>query len=258
MAKRLCSVEDCDRPHSGLGFCYRHYQRFRRTGKADLTNQRGKGCQIEDCERPYAAKGFCRLHYERARKGWDLEAPHRAERPKKGCTIEGCDRPHASYGYCDTHYRRWKRQGDPGTVAVQPCGPKPKPPQPCSVEGCEKTRRGDLYCQMHKARLRRTGDVGPAEAGRSGNSHGYLTPHGYRMILRGGRYRAEHRYVMEQLIGRELFDDETVHHKNGVRDDNRPENLELWSSSHPQGQRVEDKVEWALEILQRYAPDRLT
>lgn len=58
---------------------------------------------------------------------------------------------------------------------------------------------------------------------------------------------------MEQQIGRKLLPDETVHHKNGVRDDNRPENLELWSSSHPTGQRVSDKVEWAKMILVRYA-----
>ena len=62
---------------------------------------------------------------------------------------------------------------------------------------------------------------------------------------------------MEQQLGRPLLPDETVHHINGVRDDNRPENLELWSSSHPKGQRVEDKVEWAAEILKQYAPDRL-
>lgn len=45
-----------------------------------------------------------------------------------------------------------------------------------------------------------------------------------------------------------------VHHKNGNRSDNRPENLELWSKSQPPGQQVEDKVRWAREILERYEP----
>ncbi|WP_399552356.1 HNH endonuclease [uncultured Microbacterium sp.] len=57
---------------------------------------------------------------------------------------------------------------------------------------------------------------------------------------------------MESMIGRPLTRTETVHHINGVRTDNRPENLELWSTSHPYGQRVSDKVAWAREILEKY------
>lgn len=65
-------------------------------------------------------------------------------------------------------------------------------------------------------------------------------------------YVAEHRLVMETKIGRYLRPEETVHHVNGVRHDNRPENLELWTSRQPRGQRVADLVEWAKEILTLY------
>ena len=81
-----------------------------------------------------------------------------------------------------------------------------------------------------------------------------MTKHnkGYIMIGVGnGKYVMEHILVMENHIGRKLKGGENIHHLNGVRDDNRIENLELWTKPQPSGIRHSDAVAWAREILTR-------
>lgn len=70
--------------------------------------------------------------------------------------------------------------------------------------------------------------------------------HGYKTFMVKGKNILEHRYIMEKYLGRALKSFETVHHLNGIRDDNRIENLELWCSRQPYGQRVDDILKFCL------------
>lgn len=98
-----------------------------------------------------------------------------------------------------------------------------------------------------------------ANRARIGTGNGWLTEDGYEVVSVGvnpttGKSipKLKHRMVMEQLLGRALLPGETVHHKNGIRTDNNPANLELWVTLQPSGQRPVDLLVWADEIIRRY------
>lgn len=174
------------------------------------------------------------------------------------CSVDQCVKLAHIRGFCRGHYERVIKYDDPlAAVPLKPKGSR----KPCSVAGCKYVSKARGLCSTHYRRMVLTGSTDTPDR-RPVKSD--VRVRGYRMLwipdhpqANSAGQVAEHRYVMSEHLGRPLLPHENVHHINGDRLDNRLANLELWSKSQPAGQRVEDKIAWATELLRTYAPELL-
>lgn len=247
--EKKCTVGDCRATHLARGMCRKHYYRWTR---ANASSQTAATCSESTCCRPVWAKGLCEAHRKRALRGKSVDGPvGRHANQGHDCAVETCGRPARARGLCATHYQRqWAGQ--------------PLTPNDCTIDGCKRpqTIAGNGHCAGHDHAIRLYGS-----ATSQGTRTGSLDRKGYRVVRINGQEYKEHRLIMEQLLGRPLLPSETVHHCNTVRHDNRTNgpldadfrsgNLQLWSKSQPSGGRVTDKVAWAVELLELYAPELL-
>lgn len=100
----------------------------------------------------------------------------------------------------------------------------------CSIENCSKPLIARGFCENHYRTFRRTGHP----LGYVNQQWGHaktIRADGYIYITRDGKQVMEHRWLLEQYLGRKLLDSEVVHHINGRRRDNRIENLQIMSKS---------------------------
>ena len=165
----------------------------------------------------------------------------------RSCKVQGCTAL-IRYGrqVCTMHDKRMQATGEYGPATAlrsygTPDGRRPAKGQigRCSVDGCVEPHKMNGLCGMHTARVRQTGQLGGPgrKIARKGEAVPVIDKNGYRLIHCGPEqgYRLEHRVLMEANLGRLLWADETVHHINGKRADNRLENLQLRQGAHGTG-----------------------
>jgi len=212
-------------------------------------------CSVDGCGRTVYSRDLCEMHYRRLLRNGDPKTLKRTP-GQKTCSVHGCRKNADARGLCHGHYQRLMRGSElPGDVPLS----RRKFDPVCTVESCGRPTSAKGLCKTHLTRVQKFGDV-RADVPISPKV-GYHLNHGYKIVTvpaelrhltNGRKQEAEHRLVMAIHLGRPLGPDESVHHRSGDKLDNRIENLELWTRYQPTGQRIEDKVAYAREILMRY------
>ncbi len=261
-----CSEDGCNNEGEKRGLCKAHYSLFYRLGTLEdhaVISGRGpyvRGSHTEcsgvsECGKKHTARGFCNPCYLRKLKNGELNNKP-AINVGQSCSVDGCNKEAKTKGFCIAHYGKLLKYGDPLAYA-----PK-RTAVPCSVDGCESPSLSRGLCKTHYGAWHRHGDPEKRSDQFLKRHQELIDDNGYVTVYAPDHPNAtkmnrvpKHRLVMSEYLGRPLNDNENVHHINGVKTDNSLENLELWVTTQPKGQRPQDLVEYATKILETYEKD---
>lgn len=95
----------------------------------------------------------------------------------------------------------------------------------CKVDKCTIKVRAKFLCVKHLERFIKYGSPNITKHASPGSGH--IDKRGYKIIRKEGKTILEHRWVMEQHLGRKLLSHEEIHHINEKKADNRINNLLL-------------------------------